>query len=253
MALKFKLDSLEGLDEATQKLYVKSGDKYVLAVEGVQEGDVAGLKSQVEKLLGEKKDIEKKLADIEKAQKEAEEAARIAAEEAAKKAGDVTALEKSWQTKLEKKESELKAQYEGTIEKMKSALSRLLRTNVANEIATKIGLKGSESVLARLLLDRIGYEEENGDYKTVVLDKDGNRSALSIEELMKEVQSDKAFAPLIQGSSASGGGAGGGSDGAGGAKKFSEMSEKERTELYRSDPAKFRKLAAEHKASRASA
>lgn len=253
MALKFKLDSLEGLDEATQKLYVQKGDKFVLAVEGIQEGDVTGLKSQVETLLGEKKAIEKKLADIEKSQKEAEEAARVAAEEAAKKAGDVTALEKSWSEKLTKREAELKAQYEGKIEKMEKKLETLLRTNIANEIATKIGLKGSEAVLARLLLDRIGYEEENGDYKTVVLDKDGKRSALSIEELMKEVQSDKAYAPLIQGSSASGGGAGGGSDGGGAAKKFSEMSEKERTELYRSDPAKFRKLAAEHKASRASA
>jgi hypothetical protein len=243
MALKFKLDSLEGLDEATQKLYVKSGDKYVLAVEGVQEGDVAGLKSQVEKLLGEKKDIEKKLADIEKAQKEADEAKRAAEEEAAKKAGDIAALEKSWQGKLEAKEKELKDQYEGKIKKMESALSRLLRTNVANEIAMKIGLDGSESVLSKLLLDRIGYEEEGGDYKTVVLDKEGKRSALSIEELMKEVQADKAFAPLLKGSNASGGGAGGGSNKSGGAaKKFSEMSEKERLELYRSNPAEYRKL-----------
>jgi hypothetical protein len=243
MALKFKLDSLEGLDEATQKLYVKSGDKYVLAVDGVQEGDVTGLKTQVEKLLGEKKDIEKKLADIETKQREAEEAARTAAEDAAKKAGNVAALEQSWREKMDKAVADAKAESKATIEKMQASLSRLLRTNVANEIATKIGLKGSESVLAKLILDRIGYEEEGGDYKTVVLDANGKRSALSIDELMTEVKADKAYAPLINGSSASGGGAGGG-DGKGGgaAKKFSEMSERERTDLYRKNPAEYRKL-----------
>src|SRR5690606_17144792 len=152
----------------------------------------------------------KKLSDIEKAQKEAEEAKRQAEEEAAKKAGNIEALEKSWKEKLEKTVAELEAKNKDKIAKMESSLSKLLRTNVANEIAMKIGLDGSESVLAKLLLERIGYEEESGDYKTVVLDKEGKRSALSIEELMKEVQADKAFAPLIKGSSASGGGAGGG-------------------------------------------
>jgi hypothetical protein len=47
MSLKFKLDSLDGLDEATKALYEKQGDKFVLKVEGLEDGDTAGLKNKV--------------------------------------------------------------------------------------------------------------------------------------------------------------------------------------------------------------
>ncbi|MCZ7176060.1 hypothetical protein NK362_24315, partial [Salmonella enterica] len=61
MTLKFQLDSLEGVDEATQAMYVEKGGKYVLNIDGLPaQEDVTGLKAKVDELLGEKKAAEKK-------------------------------------------------------------------------------------------------------------------------------------------------------------------------------------------------
>lgn len=73
MTLKFQLDSLEGVDEAIQSLYVEKDGKFVLGIDGLpQQEDVTGLKAKVEELLGEKK-------AAEKARREAEEKARAEA------------------------------------------------------------------------------------------------------------------------------------------------------------------------------
>ena len=39
MGLQFKVDTLEGVDENTAKLYVKDGDSYKLDVEGIDAAD----------------------------------------------------------------------------------------------------------------------------------------------------------------------------------------------------------------------
>ena len=61
-----------------------------------------------------------------------------------------------------------------------------------------------------------------------MLDKDGKPSALSVEDLEKEVLSNKAFAPILRGSQASGGNASGRNDSASGAGKHKPI-----------DPSKF--------------
>lgn len=49
MALDFTLETLDGLDEATAKLYRKDGEKFVLQVKGaVAESEVASLREQLE-------------------------------------------------------------------------------------------------------------------------------------------------------------------------------------------------------------
>ncbi|MCF5010507.1 hypothetical protein GIW66_29755, partial [Pseudomonas lactis] len=79
MTLKFQLDSLEGVDESVQALYVEKDGKFVLGIEGLpQPEDVSGLKSKVQELLDEKK-------AADKARKEAEDAARLEREESARK------------------------------------------------------------------------------------------------------------------------------------------------------------------------
>ena len=101
MTLKFQLDSLEGVEESIQGLYVEKDGKFVLGIEGLpQQEDVTGLKAKVEELLGEKK-------AAEKARREAEEKARAEAEEAARKSGNVEELEKSWSEKYNRREAEL--------------------------------------------------------------------------------------------------------------------------------------------------
>lgn len=243
MKLKFKLDSLEGLDEETKKLYVKKGDKYVLDLDGIEEGDVAGLKTQIETLLAEKKDISKQLKEIKDAQAASDEAKRKAEEEAARKAGDVDALEKSWQQKHDKAVADLKAAHAEEKASLEADLDRLLRQNVAQQMAREIAVQGSEALLVPHILDRLGVEVVDGKRTTVVLDAAKKRSALTVEELQKEFVGNPAFKPVIAGSKASGGGAGGGQqDGGGAAKKFSEMTEAERVKLFREKPEEYRKL-----------
>ena len=85
------------------------------AAEGGQDGvdvaalqaELAALKGHHEKLLGETKAAKAKA-------KEEAEAARVAAEEAARKSGDVSALDKSWQEKYAKLESEAAAKIAAT-------------------------------------------------------------------------------------------------------------------------------------------
>jgi len=106
MTLKFQLDSLEGVDESIQSLYVEKDGKFVLGIDGLpQQEDVTGLKAKVEELLGEKK-------AAEKARREAEEKARAEAEEAARKSGNVEELEKSWSEKYNRREAELSSALE---------------------------------------------------------------------------------------------------------------------------------------------
>jgi hypothetical protein len=78
---------------------------------------------------------------------------------------------------------------------------------------------------------------------TVVLDKDGKPSTMKPAELAKEFVANKKFAAIIKASSASGSGAAH-QQGSGGAavykgKKFSELSETERTSWYKEDKAGF--------------
>jgi len=208
MALKYQVDSLEGLDDSVKSLYTEKGGKYVLGVEGLPDtGELDGLKKKVDELLTEKKEATKKAKD-------AEEAAARAAEEAARKAGDVSALEKSWQDKLAKREAELQAQ----IDQLNGSVTNLTVGQTATRLAAELAVPGSADVLLPHISSRLKTELRDGKPVTVVLDKDGKPSAMTVDELKNEFASNQAFAPLIVGSKASGGGANGGGQGGGAAK-----------------------------------
>jgi hypothetical protein len=216
MALKFKLDTLDGLDDATKALYKQKGDKFVLDLEGDGE-DTAGLKKKVEDLLEEQAKLKGKVKENDEAAKAAAEAARRAAEDAAAKKGDIEALRKSADERVAAARAEVEAQFKPELEKTKTAIRRLRVDNVAVEIASRIGLKGSESLLIPHIKNRLEVEERDGDYVTVVRDANGKASALGVADLEKEFQGNPAFAPVIAGSKGSGGGAGGDQGKGGGA------------------------------------
>lgn len=203
MALKAILDSIEGIPEPLAKEYVKGDDgKFVLAIEGAE--DVGALKRAKDHEKQARQTAEKAhkelLAMHEKAQEEIDEMRRGNIPK-----GDVEKLESSWRTKLEKKEAELTSQ----ITARDSTLKALLVDNVAQALAAKIS--NSPDLILPHIQKRLTTEMDNGKFITRVLDADGKPSALSIEELQKELTSDKRFAPIIIGSKASGGGASGGS------------------------------------------
>ena len=196
--LKYQIDSLDGLDEATQAFYEKSGDGYKLKIEGLEIPDVSGLKKKVDDLLAEKK-------AEQKARKEAEKKAADEAAEAAQKAGDVDAINASWQKKYEDGMA-------GIATERDDALSMLRLEKVhskAVELATTLAVPGSADVLLPHIESRLSMDIVDGRAKAVVLDTAGKPSALTVDELGKEIANNTAFAPLIVASNAAGGGANG--------------------------------------------
>ncbi|WP_085631568.1 hypothetical protein [Pseudomonas sp. R16(2017)] len=224
MTLKFQLDSLEGVDESIQALYVEKDGKFVLGIEGLpQQEDVSGLKSKVQELLDEKK------AEAEK-RKAAEDQARLDREEALRKSGNVEELEKSWSEKYARREAELTGQLESTNATLQGQIRDLTVGRTATEIATTLAIPGSAKALLPHIERRLSVEQRDGKPTVVVLDAAGKLSAATLDELKAEFTNDPAFGPLIAGSKASGGGAGGAGKGGGAALKRSEMSSAQKRE-----------------------
>tara|TARA_R110000822_G_scaffold75074_2_gene180415 strand:+ start:1190 stop:1906 length:717 start_codon:yes stop_codon:yes gene_type:complete len=229
--IEFKLDSLENIDETLQGLYEQTDTGYQLKVTGIPEPekeDLSGLKNKVDELLREKK------AASQKAREAAEEAdaARL---EAAKKGNDTEALDKSWQEKFNAREVELKKE----LEELSGTLVKLTSGQTATKIAAEIAVQGSADVLLPHLERRLRTEFRDGSPVTVVLDKDGKPSAMSIDELKAEFQNSAAFAPLIVGTKANGAGRTGGNESSGAG--VNEVSRSEFDRMNQAQRANFAK------------
>ena len=154
-----------------------------------------GLKAKNDELLGEKKTAASRA-------KEAEALAQSTAEEAARKAGDIKAVEESWQAKLTKREEELSGQLSG----YQKSIQSLTVGREAAALAGEMAVQGSASVLERIVKDRLSVEMTDEGPKVRVLDAAGKPSAATLAELRAELTADKALAPLIAASKASGAG-----------------------------------------------
>lgn len=224
MGLKVTVDSLDGLDDGVKSLYKEENGKYRLDVDGYE--DVSGLKAQRDALLNEKKEAQRKA-------KEAEDAAKLAAEEAARKNGDVAALEKSWQEKLAATENTYKSQADA----LTKQIHGLTVGQTATKLAAELAISGSADVLLPHIQSRLTVEIKDGVPSVRVLDLQGKPTAMTVDELKQEFISNKAFAPLIAASKATGGGA---SSGGGGAAKtmtrkaFDSMNPNEKMEFVKS-------------------
>ena len=204
MALKLTVDSLDGLDDSVKSLYKEDNGKFRLDLDGYE--DTTGLKAQRDALLNEKKEAQRKT-------KEAEEAAKTLAEESARKNGDVAALEKSWQEKLAATE----LNYKNLNESLTKQIHGLTVGQTATKLAAELAISGSADVLLPHIQSRLTVEIKDGAPSVRVLDLQGKPTAMTVDELKQEFISNKAFAPLIAASKATGGGASG--SGGGGAAK----------------------------------
>lgn len=232
MTLKYQLnkEEFDSLGEEQKALYKSVGDNYQFQIEGMPEiPDVSGLQKKVNELLSEKK------AEQEK-RRQAEEAAKQAAEEQARKNGDIAALEKSWSEKLTSRESELLKQ----LEEKDTSLRTLLVDNVAQSLAAKLAGDSAELLLPHIK-SRLTVEEG----KTRIVDAEGKPSALSIDDLEKEMRSNKLFAPVVIGSKATGTTRGEPrhTTTGGGGKIWKDYTEAERIRIFEENPAEFKRLA----------
>lgn len=184
-------DGLE-LPEETQKAL---SEKFESALAERVESEVSGLKGKVDELLNEKKSMQQK-AEEEK------QAALKAAEEAARKSGDVEAIDKSWNEKYSKLESE----YGEQLSQKDKLIRDLTVGSTATKLAAELGKDNADGLMPHIL-PRLDVDPATGTVK--VLDTQGKPSALSVEELKDELRNTAYLAPLIVASQAAGGGSNG--------------------------------------------
>lgn len=192
MALKNKIDkaAFDKLPDVLKSEYIEDGEGYRLDVDGAE--DTGALKRAKDREAQLRKDAETKL-------REAQEQLDALGTDDARKKGDIATLEASWKGKLEAEQTAHKA----TADKYQGAFRKTLVDKQANEIATKISKV--PSLVARVLKDRLTIDFEGDEPVTRVLDANGKVSALTLEDLQKEVVANPEYADIIIASKSSGG------------------------------------------------
>jgi len=187
--------------------------------------EVAGLKANNEALLTEKKEALRKAAAIE-------EQERLARQEALKSAGKMDEFEKT-----------IRSQYEPVLKEKEEKYSALANRVLGSERKAVLGAFSGDFITPEavdILAPFVRTEFEGDDVVTKFVGADGNVITTDPEQFRKYLREHKAFSHLMKASAASGGGASGGKGG-GAAKTFSEMTEAERLELNRTNPAEFKR------------
>lgn len=187
---------------------------------------VAGLKSNNDRLLAEKKEA-KRVAD------EAAEARRLADIDAQKKAGDLVGLENNLRTEfgtqIEAKDKIIAARNERILTSEKKAVISSLSGMLIDESASEI-----LSLLVRA-------EFDGDDVVTKFVGADGNVITTDVEQFKKYLCEHKAYSHLIKADAATGGGANGGKF-RGGATNFASMTLTEKAKLANENPALYAQL-----------
>lgn len=236
MKLKRKITKaeFEALTEAQQSLYVVSGENYLLDVE--PDDDVAALQRARDREKADAAGLREKLKVLQDAEDERKRAEEDKDKTDATKNKDLDKLQKIWESERES----LKVEFGGKLTAREKQLQKLLVEDRAEAIARDLNPKGWKVLLphirARLTADLSGDE-----LATKVVTEKGEPSTLSIEDLKKEFLNNPDFASIVVAVNSSGGGADR-NNGGGASKKPSEYTEAERSELYRTNPEKFRQL-----------
>lgn len=228
MAMKRTItkEAFAALSDDMKKEYKASGDVYVLDLEDYEDpGELRRARDR------EKQTAATLKQELDTLKQEIEDAKNSGH---AKK-GDIAALEESWKAK----NLQLEQKLNGKIQSREGFIRKSLRDNVAYKIATEIST--APNLLLPHILARLDVDLDGDEPATRVLGTDGKPSALTVAELKAEFVANKEFSSIITASKASGGGASG-NQGGGAAKKPSEYSEKERVELYKANPAEFKRL-----------
>ena len=161
--------------------------------------------------------------------------------ETLKKTGDIDALEKSWAEKLAAREQELLRE----VEQRQRLIHSVTVGATAQRLASELALPGSADVLLPHIQSRLEVEIRDGAPAVRVLSRDGKVSAMTLDELKKEFESNAAFAPVIVGTRSSGSGqANAGRVGGGPAttRKFNEHTAQELAELRKKSPEDYQRL-----------
>lgn len=201
MSLKYKIKSLEGIDESVKSLYTEKDGEYVLSIEGLpQQEDVSGLKKKVDELLSEKKAQQKAAEEAEKARLEAEQAA-------AAKSGDIKKYEESWQKKYNATVAELDAKNKAILDQLKS---KTVHAELGREIEKIAVDSGCADYLKSKLMKSYQFDYDTEAGKIKIFDSENSPVLDDIETIVKRNLVDKSEnSRFIKATKGNGGGAGG--------------------------------------------
>lgn len=231
MTLKVRVKSLDEVEEAFRGEYKADGDEFVLDISGDAPGLVA-MRGARDNEKDAHKQTKTRLRELEV------ELDELRNDHASGRSNTET-LNKSWQAKYDKREKELTEE----IAELTGAVSGLTVGQTVTAVAAKLFIV--PDAMEHHVKTRLTTEIVDGKPVTRVLDKDGKPSALTVEDLEKEFRQRKDWAPFLKAGEGSGGGGHGTPPGT---KKFKQgddpktMSESERLDLLKSDPATFYKL-----------
>lgn len=239
MALKSKITDKAEFDKLSD--VVKGEYKEDNGVWLLQTDEAAELLAAKNREAAARKDAEDRLKVLQQ-EKDAAIAAETEAKEAkARKDKDVETLELSWAGKVQAAKDEAAKK----IDTLTNQLKQLLVDAVAMTLATE--LSTVPAVFAGTIATRLRADVDGEKPLTRVLDAAGNVTALSLDDLKKEILATSAYAGILKGTNANGGSAGNAQTGgsATGNKKFNDMTEAERVTLSRTNNAEYRRLATE--------
>ena len=183
--------------------------------------------------------LEAKNRELAEEKSKAKQAAEQAAMERAKKDGDLESLEKSWAEKVKATEAELT----GKLQQYEQMMTDITSGSEARKLAADLALPGHADLLLPHIKGRLKTEVRDGKPVVKVLDAEGNPSAMSIDDLRKEIKGNELFAPILSGSKANGAGGAGKSDGGRVERKgWGEMTDEERVALRKEDPATYKEV-----------
>lgn len=237
LALSLNADGHGELDPTLQSLYVKQDDgNYRLDAEFPNND---GLKAKADELLSEKKREQELRKAAEERAKALEEAQQKALEDNARARGDVDSLTKSHEERIAK----INEQSSNELSVLRKQIYELTVGQTANSISNELAIKGSAIAILPHVQNRLSLDTDNeGNQKLWVLDANGKKTDMTIEELKQEFRANEAFKPLIAANGASGSGANGANSGAGGQFDATTLTALERKQLFDTDPEKFKRL-----------
>lgn len=220
MALKSIIDkaTFEKLPEPIQAEYKADGDNYVLDISGLEDHPQAGALKRAKDRVKEELDTAREELKAAKSG-ESEQLKQLQDKiKDLEKSGDNGDQVEKLRSDYEKKLAKQKGDFEKQVQSKDGHIKELLVSEVARGKAAE--WSRTPSLLAPQIESRLTVEyDEGGKPTTRVLDKDGNISAMSIEDLKAEIYSNKEYEPILIGSRADGssapnhpgGGNGGGS------------------------------------------
>lgn len=205
MTLKFKLPNLDGLDDSIKSLYKEANGEYVLSVEGMPSSKGDDKQKELDAILKKNQELLDEVKKFKRDKQDLEAKQKAEAEAKAKENGDFESLLKSAQEKIAEKDARIKD--------MLDKNNQTLLNNTSMAMAAKLCDGSNVSLILPHIKSRLKVDE-SGEIK--VLNKSGEATVSTQDELITEFQSNKDYAPILRGTQSSGGGASGGSSGGAG-------------------------------------